>query len=54
MEKIIEVSKQANINSRIESLPEKYETIVGNKGGQLSGGEKQRIAIGKILLISND
>ncbi len=48
------MSKQANINSRIESLPEKYQTIVGNKGGQLSGGEKQRIAIGKILLISNN
>ncbi len=50
MEEIIEVAKQANINSRIENLPDKYETLVGNKGGQLSGGEKQRIAISNIKI----
>ena len=47
----MEVAKQANIDSRIENLPYKYETLVGNKGGQLSGGEKQRIAIGNIFYI---
>jgi ABC-type multidrug transport system fused ATPase/permease subunit len=50
LEEIIEVAKQANINSRIENLPDKYETLVGNKGGQLSGGEKQRIAISNIKI----
>ena len=49
MSEIIDVCMQSNISSKIENLPDKYETIVGTKGGQLSGGEKQRVAIGKIF-----
>ena len=43
MEEIYEAAKRANIHRFIESLPEQYETNVGAKGTQLSGGEKQRI-----------
>nr|APD26549.1 ATP-binding cassette transporter subfamily B member 1-like X8 protein [Brachionus koreanus] len=47
---IIDICTSANIHYKIESLPEKYDTIVGSKGGQLSGGEKQRIAIARALI----
>ncbi|CAF3112647.1 unnamed protein product [Rotaria sp. Silwood2] len=43
MYEICEAAKNANIHRFIESLPEQYETNVGAKGTQLSGGEKQRI-----------
>ena len=42
-EEIQEAAKNANIHRFIENLPEQYETNVGAKGTQLSGGEKQRI-----------
>nr|APD26550.1 ATP-binding cassette transporter subfamily B member 1-like X9 protein [Brachionus koreanus] len=47
---IIDICTSANIHFKIESLPKKYDTIVGSKGGQLSGGEKQRIAIARALI----
>jgi ATP-binding cassette subfamily B protein len=40
----------ANIHHFIESLPDGYETIVGERGYRLSGGEKQRIAIARVIL----
>ena len=43
MAEICEAAKAANIHQFIETLPEQYETNVGTKGTQLSGGEKQRI-----------
>ncbi|CAF4127356.1 unnamed protein product, partial [Rotaria sordida] len=50
MEDIINAARKANIHQFIEQLPQGYETKVGMKGSFLSGGEKQRIAIARILL----
>ncbi|CAF0786418.1 unnamed protein product [Didymodactylos carnosus] len=50
MHEIIEAAKKANIHDFIQSLPEGYDTNVGLRGLQMSGGEKQRIAIGRALL----
>ena len=49
-EEIIHAAKLANIHNFIESLPEGYETAVGERGLKLSGGEKQRIAIARVIL----
>jgi ATP-binding cassette subfamily B protein len=42
--------RAANIHDFIASLPEGYETVVGERGYRLSGGEKQRIAIARVIL----
>ncbi|XP_066901664.1 ATP-dependent translocase ABCB1-like [Halyomorpha halys] len=50
MDKIIEAAKIANIHNFIMKLPQAYETLVGERGSKLSGGEKQRIAIARAVL----
>ncbi|CAF2853414.1 unnamed protein product [Rotaria sp. Silwood2] len=50
MEDIINAARKANIHQLIEQLPQGYETKVGLKGNFLSGGEKQRIAIARVLV----
>ncbi|CAF3644914.1 unnamed protein product [Rotaria sp. Silwood1] len=50
MEDIINAATKANIHQFIDHLPQGYETKVGTKGSFLSGGEKQRIAIARILI----
>lgn len=52
MEEIQQAAQNANIQRFVESLPEQYETNVGSKGTQLSGGEKQRIGTTEIRLLS--
>lgn len=47
--KIIEVSKCSEIHSFIETLPKKYQTIIGENGILLSGGQKQRLGIARAL-----
>ncbi len=42
--------RAANIHDFIAELPEGYDTVVGNRGYRLSGGEKQRIAIARVIL----
>ncbi|HEX6148035.1 MAG TPA: ABC transporter ATP-binding protein [Acidimicrobiia bacterium] len=43
-------ARAANIHDMIAKLPDRYETVVGERGYRLSGGEKQRIAIARVLL----
>ena len=42
--------RAANIHDFIAGLPEGYDTVVGNRGYRLSGGEKQRVAIARVIL----
>jgi len=49
-EEIINAAKIAGIHNFIESIPEQYNTIVGERGLKLSGGEKQRVAIARTVL----
>lgn len=49
-EQLIEAARQANIHETIASFPDGYDTVVGERGYRLSGGEKQRIAIARVLL----
>ncbi len=52
MEQIVAVAKAAHLHDFIESLPDGYNTWVGERGLTLSGGEKQRLAIARTLLIN--
>jgi len=49
-EDVIKAAKLAHIHNFIESLPDKYDTVVGERGLKLSGGEKQRVAIARTIL----
>lgn len=49
-EELIEACKAAYIHDFIMSLPDNYKTVVGNRGIKLSGGEKQRISIARVIL----
>ncbi len=49
-EEIAEAAHRANIDAFIESLPQGYDTVVGERGSRLSGGQKQRVAIARVFL----
>jgi len=46
----IQAARSAQIHDFVESLPDKYDTVVGERGLKLSGGEKQRVAIARTIL----
>jgi len=49
-EEVVEAAKRANIHEYILSLPEGYETVIGERGVRLSGGQKQRLCIARVFL----
>ena len=49
-EEVRRAAEFANLDSFVETLPDKYDTIVGERGVKLSGGQKQRISIARIFL----
>jgi ATP-binding cassette, subfamily B, bacterial len=49
-EQLEAAARAANIHDRIMQLPEGYDTVVGERGYKLSGGEKQRLAIARVIL----
>ncbi len=49
-EEVINAAKNADIHDFISILPDGYQTIVGERGLKLSGGEKQRVAIARTIL----
>lgn len=48
--KIIDVSKKANVHDFVWNLPNKYDTIIGKNGYELSSGEKQKISLARCFL----
>lgn len=49
-EQVVEAAKKAQVDATIQKLPEKYQTKVGERGLMISGGEKQRLAVARLLL----
>ena len=49
-EEIIEAAKQADIHEYISTLPDGYDTQIGERGVKLSGGQKQRLSIARVFL----
>jgi ATP-binding cassette subfamily B protein len=49
-QEIYDAARAANIHDRIMEFPDQYDTIVGERGYRISGGERQRLSIGRVIL----
>lgn len=49
-EEVVQATQRANLSSFIDGLAQGYETVVGERGVKISGGEKQRVAIARVLI----
>ena len=49
-EEVVEAAKKANVHDTIQRLPDGYATQVGERGLMISGGEKQRLAVARVML----
>ena len=49
-EQVVEAAKMAKVHDAVQRLPNAYNTTVGERGLMISGGEKQRLAIARVLL----
>lgn len=49
-EEVIQACQKAQVDATVQKLPEKYQTKVGERGLMISGGEKQRLAVARLLL----
>ena len=52
LEEIVRAAEQANIHDFIMSLPQGYDTMMGERGVRFSGGQKQRVSIARIFLMN--
>ena len=50
LEEVVEAARAAGLEEFIAELPERYETVIGERGANLSGGQRQRLAIARALL----
>ena len=50
MEDIVEATRQAGLEEFVDALPDRYDTVIGERGANLSGGQRQRLAIARALL----
>jgi ABC-type transport system involved in Fe-S cluster assembly fused permease/ATPase subunit len=53
-DEVVRAAREAQIADRIDSFPEKYDTRVGERGLRLSGGEKQRVSIARMIIKNPD
>jgi ATP-binding cassette subfamily B (MDR/TAP) protein 7 len=49
-EQVFEAARRAHIHESIQSFPDGYKTMVGERGMMISGGEKQRLAVARLIL----
>jgi ABC-type bacteriocin/lantibiotic exporter with double-glycine peptidase domain len=54
LEEVIEAARSAGLDDFISSLPQRYDTLIGERGANLSGGQRQRLAIARALLHAPD
>ncbi len=50
LDEVVEATRAAQLHDWVESLPEGYDTVVGERGTRLSGGQKQRLSIARVIL----